>query len=100
MSKVFLMIIAIVVGYVFMAFIMTEIGQMDSSLDTGYDDNSTDNATYLLDTDNTAVSVMQMLWNAATFQIDGVPSWINVLIFAPLNLILLVAVCFLVRGVG
>ena len=96
MSKVFLFIIGTIVAYIFIAWAVTEIGETSSVIEADTDFNVTGTPEYV----NETAGVLTMLWNAATFQIEGIPGSFQVMIFGTLNLCLGIALLFLLRGVG
>ena len=96
MSKVFMFMIAFIVSNIFMAWAMTEIGQEAAAIEMNMDLNATGVPTEA----ETSIGVLTMLWNAATFNIEGVPPWVQILIFGTMNTCMAIAIFFALRGVG
>lgn len=98
MSKVFSAVIIILFVNILLAFLLTAIGQTVGTYDT-FDVGSYNESGYPSESEG-QLGVLNMLWNAATFNIEGIPSGVQVLVFGTLNTIMGVSILFLLRGVG
>lgn len=87
--------IALIICNVFMAWAMTEIGKESTALELAQM-----NVTGVPTEEETSVGVLSMLWDVATFNIEGIPKGVQVLVFGTLNICMAVAILFLLRGVG
>lgn len=105
-------IISLIITNVFIGWALTEIGSEATIIEGGIytPDEPEDEMGFFewfLDTifgrnDNVddEGSVFDMLWNMATFSVEGIPKNIQILVFGTLNLCMSVALLFLLRGVG
>ena len=90
---IFSLIVGVILLYTFLGWGLTEAGKYNQdtlTIESGIDP----------ETELGAIEFMGNMVDVLTFKIDGVPTWVQFYIFGSLDLIILVAVAFYIRGVS
>ena len=95
-TRVFTFMLVMVVCNIFMAWALTEVGLEAQKLEFEMNVSAEGVPT---DADSSS-GVLKMLWDAATFNVPGLPMWVQVGVFGTMNILMGIALLFLLRGVG